>query len=153
MRLLSLTTPRLICLFVLGLLIQIKVDAQTAVDMPVAKTYQGTVWRTTPDLNNAIISERGRNALLLNIPNQQEVDKATYAAYDRLLDLILQDLPSGSAVEEIAVHDFQKVITDAPNDPALKAFDQGLLRHYFNQLIEIMSQPLVPVPVAAPSGL
>lgn len=149
----SLSLAKLICLTVIAFFSILKIQAQNASDMPLAKTYQGTVWKTTPELNSAISGERERNAVLMNLPDLQETDKATYTAYDRLMELILQDISSGSPLEEIAVHDFQKVVADAPNDPALKSFDQGMLRHYFNQLIEIMTQQPVPVPVAAPSGL
>lgn len=152
MRHFSLTTTRLLCILALGFFTRAELRGQSAQDMPSAKTYQGTLWRAVPDLQLVLSAERERNAVLKNNPELPETDRATYAAYDRLLALLIEDLPGGAAVEEIAVHDFQKVLADAPQDPVMKALDPDLFRHHFNQLIELMTQPQAPLPARVPNG-
>ena len=116
-------------------------------EIPVAKDYAGTKWKTTPELINTFTIEHNQNLQVLSSPGLQPTDIAIYTGYDHLLSFIQADLPSGNPLADIAVADFQKVVDEAQTNPTLKYLHVGALRNLFNQLIEKMALPNVPIPI------
>lgn len=83
-------------------------------------------------------------AQALSVPTIQEDERAIFKSYQRLLTYIQSDLQAGKPVNEAITASYEKVVTEAPNDPELKSMPDGYLATFVPGLIEALAEVQKP---------
>ena len=102
------------------------------------------VWKHAPELNQSLAQERDRMDVALTQPDLTDADRSLYLSYKRLVDYVEADILASKPVNEAIATNYEKVLTEAPNDADLKFLPDGVLMTYLPGLIEALTE--VPVP-------
>ena len=107
----------------------------------------GTTWKSSVDLNEALVSERAKMDVMLAAPGLPLADRALFLSYQRLLDYLQADIQAGTPVNESLVKNFDKVVAGAPYDPDLKYLPLNGMTTLLPGLLEALTG--VPAAVTA----
>jgi len=107
----------------------------------------GTTWKSSVDLNEALVSERSKMDVMLAAPGLPLADRALFLSYQRLLDYLQVDIQAGNPVDQSLVKNFDKVVAGAPYDPDLKYLPLNGMTTLLPGLLEALTG--VPAAVTA----
>ena len=71
-------------------------------------------------------------------------EKATFLAYQRLLNYIQSNLQAGKTPQEAIMLSYEQVVAEAPKDADLAYMPEGLLASFVPGLVEAFTEAPVP---------
>ena len=82
--------------------------------------YPGPKWKSPVDYSAVLTSEQSNAAVKLAEPNLPADILGLYTGYDRMLTYMQEDLTNQSAIGDIALKNFNRVLEETPGDAILK---------------------------------
>lgn len=107
------------------------------------------VWKSSPALTDALGEERVKTDITLAAPGLPDVDRSIFLSYRLLLDYIQAEIQGGKAVADAVAESYEKVLSEAPENPGLKLLPAEGLLNQIPTLIEALAETPVMAPVTA----
>jgi hypothetical protein len=106
--------------------------------------FSQNVWKPAVGMDASMAQEHARMDLALTQVDIQDVDRAIYLSYKRMLDYTQIAIQSGKAVDVSIFESYEKVLDEAPTDKLLSPLPEGILVTFIPVLVEVLTE--VPVP-------
>jgi len=106
--------------------------------------FSHNFWKPAAGIDASMVQEHARMDLALTQVDIQDVDRAIYLSYKRMLDYTQIAVQSGKAVDVSIFESYEKVLAEAPTDKLLSPLPEGILMTFIPVLVEALTE--VPVP-------
>jgi len=100
-------------------------------------------WKTPVGIDAVVADENAKIAVSLSQSDLQDHDRALFLAYQRMLTYLQAAVQNNLPVDESIYQSYEKVILEAPADPALAPMPTGMLVTFVPGLVESLAE--VPV--------